>query len=60
MAAGAAGYLGTTAGVFALVSTLRRVAADEVVTNLLRAAAPPPEHAEAHRLPDSASATLWG
>jgi two-component system nitrate/nitrite response regulator NarL len=50
LAAGADGYLCKTAGVPALVSVLLRVAAGEVVTDLPVPAAPPPEHADAHRL----------
>jgi two-component system nitrate/nitrite response regulator NarL len=50
LAAGASGYLCKTAGVSALVSTIRRVAAGEVVTDLPARPAPPAEHAEAHRL----------
>lgn len=48
--AGAAGYLCKTAGVSALVSTITRVADGGVVADLPRPPAPPPEHAEAHRL----------
>jgi DNA-binding NarL/FixJ family response regulator len=52
MAAGAAGYLCKTAGVAALVSTLARVAAGEVVSAVPAPRSPlrVPEHAEAHRL----------
>jgi DNA-binding NarL/FixJ family response regulator len=50
LAAGAAGYLCKTAGVSALVSTITRVAAGEVVADLPRPTGPAPAHAEAHRL----------
>jgi two-component system, NarL family, nitrate/nitrite response regulator NarL len=50
LAAGADGYLCKTAGVSALASTLSRVAAGEVVTDLPVPVGPAPEHAEAHRL----------
>jgi two-component system, NarL family, nitrate/nitrite response regulator NarL len=50
VAAGAGGYLCKTAGVSALVSTIIRVAAGELVTDLPVQAAPAPAHAEAHRL----------